>query len=259
MWIRGNVQRATTVNPVISFQAPKRAIVLAEDRAAFDPIARACRLGGFDVRRVNDLREMAALLSAELPSVVVLDMASSDADTLAWIGCMREAPPTSVLPIVVTSPSNSAEAAVQALDAGADDYVPRAGSHEELLARIKAVVRCRKPELGSDEILYGPLIIRPAEREVVAVCGQALRKLDLGPTEFRLLHFLATQPETVHTRESLLNRLWPPAHGICQRTVDAHVRGLRRSLQRAGLPPLVETVLKFGYRLTLPVPAKVVA
>ncbi|MGJ7489557.1 winged helix-turn-helix domain-containing protein [Variovorax sp. ZT4R33] len=248
---------AQPLQAMMSFQAPKQALVIAEGPAAFDPIARACRLGGFDVRRVSDLRDANRQLATQLPSVVVLDTVVLGVDVLDWISYLRESPRTAGIPIVITSPSKSADAAVEALDGGADDYVPRPGSHEELLARIKAVVRCRKPELGSDEIVFGPLIIRPTDREVLAAVGETRKKVELGPTEFRLLHFLAVHPETVHTRESLLRRLWPAQHDTLERTIDAHVRGLRRALERAGLPPLVETVLRLGYRLTstLPQPA----
>jgi two-component system phosphate regulon response regulator PhoB len=242
---------------MLFYQAPKQALVIATRPAAFDPIAKACRLGGFSVRRISKLQSATRLLAIELPTIIIVDTVTPLTAVLDWVRCLREVPLTSRISIVVTSPSKDADTAVQVLDAGADDYVTWPGSPDELLARLNAVVRCRKPELGTFEIAYGPLTIRPADRQVFAAMGEtAPRKVDVGPTEFRLLHYFAMNPGAVHTRESLLSRLWPAGHGTTQRTVDAHIRGLRRALEQAGLPPLVETVLMSGYRLMLPETAK---
>lgn len=145
-----------------------------------------------------------------------------------------------------------ADTAVMALDSGIDDYVLRPFSSRELLARIRAVVRCRAPELLEEDVVSGPLSFRWIHREVPAVVQGRARKVPIGPTEYRLLYFLVTHPETVHTRTELLDRLWPPSARIAARTIDVHIRRLRDSLAPFGLRDVVEIVLKSGYRFTLP-------
>jgi two-component system phosphate regulon response regulator PhoB len=133
---------------------------------------------------------------------------------------------------------------VQGLDAGADDYVTKPFSTHELLARIRAVLRRRAPEIVNDSVQVGELHLDAATYRV----SHQGRELKVGPTEFKLLHFLMKHPERVHTRGSLLDRVWGDHVFIEERTVDVHVKRLRESLGDAG--KMIETVRGAGYRLS---------
>jgi two-component system phosphate regulon response regulator PhoB len=133
---------------------------------------------------------------------------------------------------------------VQGLDAGADDYITKPFSTQELLARIRAVLRRRTPEIGVEAVQVGELTLDAATYRV----GFRGRELKVGPTEFKLLHYLMKHAERVHTRGTLLDKVWGDHVFIEERTVDVHVKRLRESLGEAA--PMVETVRGAGYRLT---------
>ena len=136
------------------------------------------------------------------------------------------------------------------LEAGADDYITKPFSPKELVARIRAVLRRRAPQALDDAVRVGPLIVDPSTRRVtVERAGHGATELKLGPTEFRLLHFLVTHPERVHSRAQLLDRVWGDHVFIEERTVDVHIKRLRESLAVGDCAGLVETVRGAGYRL----------
>jgi two-component system phosphate regulon response regulator PhoB len=133
---------------------------------------------------------------------------------------------------------------VAGLDAGADDYISKPFSTQEMLARIRAVLRRRAPELVKDSVSVGELMLDAATHRV----SFRSRELRLGPTEFKLLHFFMKHAERVHSRSALLDRVWGDHVFIEERTVDVHVKRLREALGEAGA--MVETVRGAGYRLT---------
>jgi two-component system phosphate regulon response regulator PhoB len=133
---------------------------------------------------------------------------------------------------------------VAGLDAGADDYITKPFSTQELLARIRAVLRRRAPEQASESVSVGRLTLDPAAYRVT--WGE--QPLRLGPTEFKLLNYLMRHPERVHSRAQLLDKVWGDHVFIEERTVDVHVKRLREALGPGGA--LVETVRGAGYRLT---------
>jgi len=135
---------------------------------------------------------------------------------------------------------------VAGLDAGADDYLTKPFSANELLARIRAVLRRRSPEALDTAVVVGALTIDPATRRVTSQG----REVKVGATEFRLLHFLMTHPERVHSRAQLLDRVWGDHVFIEERTVDVHVKRLRESLSSVSCQHMIETVRGAGYRLT---------
>lgn len=233
------------------FDIPKCALVVADCVQVQTRLAKACRLGGYAVDR-RSIADVARLMEgAPLPNLVLIDVPDAREDGLDCIARLRTRAGAFSLPIIGTCPASSPEATVSVLEAGADDVVLRPGSFDELLARMRSLIRRRSPELAPDEVSYGPLIVRPEAREVVALIDGESRLARVGPTEFRLLHFFATHPASVHSRASLRARLWP-AHGhlIQERTIDAHINRLRRALADVGLQPSIETVLHLGYRLS---------
>ena len=143
---------------------------------------------------------------------------------------------------------------ITGLDAGADDYLTKPFSTQELLARIRAVLRRKAPEALDAAVEVSGLRLDPATRRITrrvpGAEGEELREVKLGPTEFRLLHFFMTHPERVHSRSQLLDRVWGDHVYIEERTVDVHVKRLREALAPAQCAALIETVRGAGYRLT---------
>jgi two-component system phosphate regulon response regulator PhoB len=148
------------------------------------------------------------------------------------------------IPILMLTARGDEPDKVAGLDAGADDYITKPFSTQELLARIRAVLRRRAPEQGSETVAIGGLALDAATHRVTWKDNA----LKIGPTEFKLLHYLMKHPERVHSRSQLLDKVWGDHVFIEERTVDVHVKRLRESLGPAGA--MVETVRGAGYRLT---------
>jgi two-component system phosphate regulon response regulator PhoB len=150
------------------------------------------------------------------------------------------------VPILMLTARGDEPEKVQGLDAGADDYIVKPFSTRELLARIRAVLRRRAPELAGDSVAVGALALDPATHRVMWQ-GAPVK---LGPTEFKLLHYLMKHPERVHSRQQLLDKVWGDHVFIEERTVDVHVKRLREALGDAA--GLLETVRGAGYRIAAP-------
>jgi len=157
---------------------------------------------------------------------------------------MRADPRTKAIPILMLTARTDESDKVSGLDAGADDYITKPFSTQELLARIRAVLRRRAPEQAADSVTVGPLTLDGATYRV-SLQGTPLK---IGPTEFKLLNYLMRHAERVHSRSQLLDKVWGDHVFIEERTVDVHVKRLREALGAAGV--MVETVRGAGYRLT---------
>jgi two-component system phosphate regulon response regulator PhoB len=221
-----------------------RVLVVEDEPGIAELIAVNLRHNGFAPTVVFDGASAQREIDAILPDVILLDwMLPGDSGvTLAkrWRAHERTKP----VPIIMLTARIEETDKVQGLDAGADDYVTKPFSTHELLARIRAVLRRRAPEIVNDQVQVGELTLDAATYRV----SHQGRELKVGPTEFKLLHFLMKHPERVHTRGSLLDRVWGDHVFIEERTVDVHVKRLRESLGDAG--KMIETVRGAGYRLT---------
>jgi two-component system phosphate regulon response regulator PhoB len=159
---------------------------------------------------------------------------------------LRQEERTRQIPIIMLTARSEEADKIAGLEAGADDYLTKPFSPRELLARIKAVLRRRAPQMTDDPVEASGLRLEPGTRRVF---GDA-RPLALGPTEFRLLHFLMTHAERVHSRAQLLDQVWGDHVFVEERTVDVHIRRLRQALEPSGHDRLVETVRGSGYRFS---------
>ena len=228
-----------------------RILVVEDESAIAELISINLRHAGFEVTIAGDAEQAQVAVDGALPSLVVLDWMlpgmSGHALARAWRGQVR----TRELPIIMLTARAEEVDRISGLDAGADDYLTKPFSANELLARIRAVLRRRAPDALDSAVEVGALTINPATRRVTS----RGREIKIGATEFRLLHFLMTHPERVHSRAQLLDRVWGDHVFIEERTVDVHVKRLREALEPVSCARMIETVRGAGYRLTQQVQA----
>ncbi len=222
-------------------------ILLVEDEPAIQElIAVNLEHAGHHVIRARDAEGALGIVRSALPDLLLIDWMLPGMSGVSLARQLRQEERTREIPIILLTARSAEADKVAGLDAGADDYVTKPFSPKELLARIKAVLRRRAPQMTDDPIEVNGLRLDPATRRVY---GDA-RPLELGPTEFRLLHFLMTHPERVHSRTQLLDQVWGDHVFVEERTVDVHIRRLRKALEPSAHDRLIETVRGSGYRLT---------
>ena len=183
-------------------------------------------------------------LDAVLPDVILLDWMLPGQSGLSLARKWRADARVKVVPIIMLTARGDEPDKIAGLDAGADDYITKPFSTQELLARIRAVLRRRMPEQVNDSVTIGELVLDAATHRVT----YQAEALKLGPTEFKLLHYLMKHAERVHSRSQLLDKVWGDHVFIEERTVDVHVKRLREALGGANV--MVETVRGAGYRIT---------
>ena len=228
-----------------------RVLVVEDEAAIAELIAINLRHAGHTVSLATDAQQAQAAVDGVLPDLVLLDWMLPGQSGLALARQWRSQARTRDLPVIMLTARVEEADKIAGLDAGADDYLTKPFSTSELMARIRAVLRRKAPESLDAMVIVGSLSLDPSTRRVT---GQS-QELKLGPTEFRLLHFLMTHPERVHSRAQLLDRVWGDHVFIEERTVDVHVKRLREALSPGQCAHMIETVRGAGYRLTQQVPA----
>ena len=223
-----------------------RVLVVEDEPAIAELIAVNLRHGGFEPVVAQDSVAAQRALDAVLPDVILLDWMLPGQSGIALARYWRKQERTKSIPILMLTARGDELDKVAGLDAGADDYITKPLSTQELLARIRAVLRRRAPESINDSVTIGSLILDAATHRIT----YQMQELKLGPTEFKLLHYLMKHAERVHSRSALLDKVWGDHVFIEERTVDVHIKRLREALGAAG--SMVETVRGAGYRLTAP-------
>ena len=220
-------------------------VLIVEDEPAIaELIAVNLRHNGFQPVWAEDGVSAQRELDAVLPDVILLDWMLPGSSGLSLARKWRADSRTKTVPILMLTARGDEPDKVAGLDAGADDYITKPFSTQELLARIRAVLRRRAPEQVQDKVSIGELVLDAAAHRV-SWQGDLLK---IGPTEFKLLNYLMKHPERVHSRAQLLDKVWGDHVFIEERTVDVHVKRLRESLGVAGV--LIETVRGAGYRFS---------
>ena len=222
-----------------------RVLVVEDEPAIAELIAVNLRHNGFAPTVVFDGQAAQREVDAVLPDVILLDWMLPGESGASLARQWRKQERTKTVPILMLTARSDESDKVQGLDAGADDYITKPFSTQELLARIRAVLRRRAPQIVNDSVQVGPLVLDAATYRV-SYDGVELK---VGPTEFKLLHYLMKHAERVHTRASLLDKIWGDHVYIEERTVDVHIKRLRESLGEGGA--LIETVRGAGYRLSV--------
>lgn len=242
--VRGWRQR---VDRTMSAAAPSTVMIVEDDAAIVELMRFTLTQAGFCVLHTNTAEEAQLRLQEVLPDVVVLDWMLPARSGLDLARSIRSDTRMRRLPIVMVTARADEADRIDGLEHGADDYLVKPFSPRELVARVRAVLRRRAPELSREVLEVGALKLNTATHSVT-LAGQAM---EMSPTEFKLLRFLMAHPSRVFTRSQLLAKVWGDYSQIEERTVDVHMRRLRCSLGTEG-EAFIETVRGVGYRLSRP-------
>lgn len=222
-------------------------ILLVEDEPAIQELIAANLMrAGHHVVRAGDAETAQRIVRDALPDLILLDWMLPGMSGVEFARRLRGEERTRTIPLIMLTARGEEQDKVMGLESGADDYITKPFSPRELVARIKALLRRRAPETTEDPVDVGGLRLDPATHRLTARGNP----VTLGPTEFRLLHFLMTHPERVHSRAQLLDQVWGDHVFVEERTVDVHIRRLRCALEPSCHDGLVQTVRGSGYRFS---------
>lgn len=229
-------------------------ILVVEDEPAIQElISYNLRKAEYIVLCAASAEQAKDMVNDVLPNLVLLDWMLPNMSGIEFARMMRQGARTKAIPIIMLTARVDESDKVTGLEMGADDYITKPFSPRELVARIKAVLRRRLPEVSDEVVEVAGLRLDPTTHRVTVSDQENSSKpteITLGPTEFRLLHFLMAHPERVHTRGQLLDRVWGDHVFVEDRTVDVHIRRLRGALEETGKDELVQTVRGTGYRFS---------
>ena len=227
----------------------KASILVVEDEDALAELLRYnLEAEGFEVRVAHDGEDALLEVSERLPDLVVLDWMLPSVSGLEICRQLRRKPETRALPILLLTARGEEADRVRGLESGADDYVTKPFSPAELLARIRALLRRSRPALDADAIEFSDVVMDLASHRV----SRGGVEIHLGPTEFRLLRHFLENPGRVFSREQILDAVWGRDIYIELRTVDVHIRRLRKALNENGGADLIRTVRSAGYSIDAP-------
>ena len=222
-------------------------ILVVEDEAAIRSLIEInLKRAGYAVALAADANVAQAIINESLPALVLLDWMLPGVSGIEYARRLRRDARTKTLPMIMLTARGEERDKVDALEGGADDYVTKPFSARELMARIKALLRRNAPHNTDDLIKIGELLLDPVSHRVSVLDAT----VSLGPTEFRLLHFLMAHPERVHSRTQLLDRIWGDGVYVEERTVDVHIRRLRAALEPTKCDDMIQTVRGTGYRFS---------
>ncbi|MCU0753622.1 MAG: phosphate regulon transcriptional regulator PhoB [Xanthomonadales bacterium] len=223
-----------------------RILVVEDESAIRDMVSFALRRAGMDAITVPDVPAAQHAIAEKLPDLILLDWMLPGTSGLEYARRLKRDELTRETPIIMLTARSEEDDRVMGLDAGLDDYVVKPFSTRELVSRIKAVLRRTAPQIEEMRIEIGDLRIDTASQRVF-VRGEHVH---LGPTEFKLLLFFMSHPERVYTRGQVLDNVWGTTVYIEERTVDVHIRRLRKALEPYGCEDYIQTVRGSGYRFS---------
>lgn len=222
-------------------------ILLVEDEAAIrEMTSMALDRAGFEVLEAEDAQQAERVLSDGLPDLILLDWMLPGTSGIELARRFRRDEYTREVPIIMLTARSEEDDRVRGLDSGADDYVTKPFSPRELIARIKAVIRRTSPD-QDEGVLEAKGLVLDTHSHRVSAHGNML---EIGPTEFRLLQFFMAHPERVYSRTQLLDMVWSRGSFVEERTVDVHIRRLRKVLENDGFDGFIQTVRGAGYRFS---------
>ncbi len=228
----------------------KRVLIVDDEPAIRDMVAFALRHGDYEPVQAGDAREAQVAIVDRVPDLILLDWMLPGTSGLELARRWRREELTREIPIIMLTARGEENDRVGGLEAGVDDYVVKPFSTRELLARIRAVMRRARDDDEHGNVQVGALRIDGAAHRVLAQGDGGEQAVPIGPTEYRLLHFFMTHPNRVYSRTQLLDHVWGGSVYVEERTVDVHIRRLRKTLEPAGLDAMVQTVRGAGYRFS---------
>lgn len=228
-----------------------RILIVEDEPSIAELIAINLIHAGYEVERAMQTDVALNMMRDQLPSLLILDWMLPGKSGVQFAKELRANERTRALPILMLTAKSEEADKVLGLDSGADDYVTKPFSPKELVARVKALLRRQTPIEDTGPLSVGPVKLDPSSHRVTAVWpNMEPQSVVLGPTEYRLLQFLMVNPERVHSRANLLDKVWGSEVYIEERTVDVHIKRLRAALAPTNCDRYIETVRGSGYRIT---------
>ena len=233
--------------PRAKYMSNRRILVVEDERPIREMVAFGLRRAGFDVVEAEDTREARARIADRRPDLVLVDWMLPDMSGLELTRALKKDKDTREVPVIMLTARAEEQDKINGLEGGADDYITKPFSPRELLARINAVMRRSAPAGADDVVAAGTMILDAAGHRITV--GEAT--VPLGPTEYRLLSFFMTHPERVYSRSQLLDRVLGGNVYVEDRTVDVHIRRLRKALEGFDCDKFIQTVRGAGYRFSI--------
>ena len=230
---------------------PKHILIVEDERAIREVIAFGLKRAGFEVREAEDSRAARSALADRRPDLMLVDWMLPDTSGLELTRSLKRERETRDLPIIMLTARAAEADKVAGLDGGADDYLTKPFSPRELLARVNALLRRASGQDEGEAVALGALALDRAGHRV----SSSGRPVALGPTEYRLLEFFMLHPDRVYSREQLLDRVWGGNVYVEERTIDVHIRRLRKALEAYDCDQYIQTVRGAGYRFSVRVDA----
>lgn len=225
----------------------KGRVLIIEDEAAIrEMLGYALVKEGFQFDEAADVEQARPLIARQKPDLILMDWMLPGMSGVDYARRMRNDPATRDIPIIMLTARSDEGDKVRGLDTGADDYITKPFSTRELMARVRAILRRATPEPAAAVVAFAGLKL-DTETFRVTADGQPV---EISPTEFRLLHFFITHPERVYSRAQLLDQVWGQNVYVEERTIDVHIRRLRKTLEAFGYDRLIQTVRSVGYRFS---------
>jgi two-component system, OmpR family, phosphate regulon response regulator PhoB len=227
---------------------PGQHILIIEDEADIREMLQLPMIkAGFVLEEAANVTEAQVLIFNHIPDLILLDWMLPGTSGIEFARQLKKDNRTQQVPIIMLTAKTEESDKIRGLDVGADDYVTKPFSPRELIARIKAVLRRTQAYSDAELLVVEQLKLDPVEHRLMV--GE--HEVQIGPTEFRLLHFFMRHPERVYTRNQVLDQVWGGNVYIEERTVDVHIRRLRKALSQHGYEHLVQTVRGVGYRFSV--------
>lgn len=225
---------------------PANILIVEDESSILELISLNIHQAGFNPIRAINAEYANNIVKETIPDLIVLDWMLPGMDGIEFAKRLRANSETKSIPIIMLTAKADEDNKIKGLNVGADDYLTKPFSPRELIARIKALLRRRSPELINEPIIIDALVLDPGSHKVQV----DNKKINIGPTEFKLLHFLMKNSDRVYSRNQILDKIWGNKSVIDDRTVDVHIKRLRAALKNSHYDRMIQTVRGSGYRFS---------
>ena len=228
--------------------ASKKVLVVDDEPSIREMLRLALEVSDFDCVEAQDIHEAYRIIADDAPDMVLLDWMLPGGSGIELLRRLKKGEATQSLPVIMLTAKTHEDNVIQGLELGADDYITKPFAPKELIARIRALLRRSSSDQAGTVLTVGDLVLEIDSRRVLL----ENKPLEMGPTEFKLLHFFMANPERAYSRTQLLDRVWGTNVHVEERTVDVHIRRLRKALQavNSAYADLIQTVRGTGYRFS---------